>query len=110
MDGEVDGSYGGESAEAHGDAGGGEEGRGGGASDVVVMRSVPPPWGGRWGGGGGGFVEFELLSTVGDDAFGAESHEEDEGDTEGEELVVLEELEFGGDEVEEGGAEEGGGR
>jgi hypothetical protein len=39
-------------------------------------------------------VEFELAPAVGDDAFGTEAHEDDEGDAEGEQLVFLEEFQL----------------
>ena len=51
-------------------------------------------------------VELELAAPVGDEPFGAEAHEQDEGEAEGEELVVLEEVELLRDQVEQGGAEE----
>ena len=41
-------------------------------------------------------VEFELAAPVGDDALGAEAHQQDEREAEGEELVVLEEPSFSG--------------
>lgn len=52
-------------------------------------------------------MEFESFAAVGDEAFGAEAHQQDERDAEEEQLVVLHELEFGRDEVEECGADEG---
>jgi hypothetical protein len=52
-------------------------------------------------------VEFELAAPVGDHALRAEAHQEDECETEGEKLVVAEELELGGDEVEQCRADEG---
>ena len=48
-----------------------------------------------------GLVVFEFGPAVDDQAFGAEAHQEDECEAEEEELVVVHELQFDRDEVEQ---------
>ena len=114
VDGEVDVAYGGEAAEAHGDAAGVEDGLAGGAGvgggvlggGVGSHRGQAPALL-RTAGASGLFVEFELAAPVRDEALGAEAHQQDEREAEGEELVVVQELELGRDQVEQCGADEG---
>lgn len=47
------------------------------------------------------FVELQLASPVGDEALRAEAHQQDEREPEGEELVVVEELELVGNQEEQ---------